>query len=76
MMGARETTPMGKVERERALVYVCEAVADREQAERSLWSAVAFARRCGVTWPQLAAAVECSVETVRRHVREVEGRAA
>jgi hypothetical protein len=67
---------MGKIERGRALVYVCEAQADRERAERALWSAVSFARRCGVTWPQLAAAVDCSVETVRRHVREVEGRAA
>jgi hypothetical protein len=66
---------MGKIERERALVYVCEAAADREQAERALWAAVAFARRCGVNWPQLAGAVDCSVETVRRHVREVEGRA-
>jgi hypothetical protein len=66
---------MDKVERERALVYVCEAVSDRDQAERALWSALAFARRCGVTWPQLAAAADCSVETVRRHVRAVEGRA-
>jgi hypothetical protein len=75
-MGARAPVPMEKIERERALVYVCEAVADREQADRALWCAAAFARRCGVTWPQLAAAVDCSVETVRRHVREVEGRAA
>ncbi len=75
-MAARVARPMDKVERERALVYVYEAVSDREQAERALWSAVAFARRCGVTWPQLAAAVDCGAETVRRHVREVEGRAA
>jgi hypothetical protein len=75
-MAARVAAPRTSVERERALVYVCEAVADREQADRALWSAVAFARRCGVTWPQLAAAVDCSVETVRRRVREVEGRAA
>jgi hypothetical protein len=67
---------MTAAERERTLVYVYEAVADREQADRALWSAVTFARRCGVTWPQLAAAADCSVETVRRHVREVEGRAA
>jgi hypothetical protein len=76
MMPARSLPPNAKVERERALVYVCEAVADREQADRSLWTAAAFARRCGVTWPQLAAAVDCSVETVRRRVREIEGCAA
>ena len=75
-MSARARVPMVKAERERALVYVCEAVADRDQADRALWSAIAFARRCGVTWPVLAAAVDCSVDTVRRHVREIEGRAA
>jgi hypothetical protein len=75
-MGNRDGSQLAKIEQERALVYVLEAVADRDQAERALWPAVAFARRCGVTWPQLAAAVDCSVETVRRHVREVEGRAA
>jgi hypothetical protein len=75
-MGARGVVSRRETERERAMVYVFEAVSDHEQAERSLWSAVAFARRCGVTWPQLATAVGCSVETVRRHVREVEGRSA
>jgi hypothetical protein len=67
---------MDREARARALVYVREAVLDQEQAERALWSAVAFARRCGVTWPQLAAVVGLGVETVRRRVREVEGRAA
>jgi hypothetical protein len=67
---------MAATERTRKLVYVCHLVEAREEAERSLWSAVAAARRSGVTWPQLAAAVDCSVETVRRHVREIEGRAA
>jgi len=75
-MAARAARPMDTDERERALVYVCEAVSDRDQADRALWSAVAFARRCGVTWPKLAVAVGCSVETVRRKVREIEGRAA
>jgi hypothetical protein len=75
-MGSRASDPTGKVERNRALVYVGEAVADREQAERSMWLAVAFARRCGVTWPQLAAVVGCGADTVRRHVQAIEGRAA
>jgi hypothetical protein len=67
---------MEQEERARALAYVSEAVLDRAQAEASLWSSVAFARRCGVTWPQLAAVVGLGVETVRRKVREVEGRRA
>jgi len=67
---------MDRAERERALLFVREAMLDREQAEASLWLQVAFARRCGVTWPQLTAVVGLGVETLRRKLREVEGRRA